>query len=180
MKYEVRCECGTAHSVSGADAGATLPCECGRSVEVPPLHELRIGAGQDVLTPFIRLQAMQLEGKLPGTRDCALCHRGTDGVVHIAVECERAIVKSSGPTRADMIGGCILSLPFGLFLHLLRRNAPTIQHGQDQVLTLPVPVCDPCQMTLNNPAILRQALRHIPDYSALLDHYPNARIARRG
>jgi hypothetical protein len=149
-------------------------------VEVPPLHELRIAAGQDVLSPIVRLQAMLLEGQLPGTRDCASCHRETDQQVQIAVECERAIVKSSGPSRADMIGGCFLSIPFGLFLHLMRRNAPAIQQGQDVILTLPLPLCDVCRPVVDNPTALRQALRQIPDYTLLLDRNPNALITRRG
>ena len=48
MKYEVRCECGKAHAVTGADAGASLACDCGQTVEVPPLHQLRTLAGQAV------------------------------------------------------------------------------------------------------------------------------------
>jgi hypothetical protein len=46
--YQVACECKKTHSVSLADAGASLPCDCSRKVEVPALHKLRILASESV------------------------------------------------------------------------------------------------------------------------------------
>jgi len=176
MNYEVRCECGKAHAVTAADAGASLGCACGRTVEVPPLHQLRADAGQDVLSPVVRVQALLLDGRLPGTRACACCRCDTGGLVQARVQCQWAIVSSGGPSRADMIGGCLLSAWLGLLLHFFRRSAPPKEHGQDIVVILPLPVCEACRPTLDDPAELRGALRAIPEYAALLDHYPDARI----
>src|SRR6185503_15253979 len=44
MRFEVPCECGRRLSVTGGDAGAALRCDCGRTVQVPGLHELGASA----------------------------------------------------------------------------------------------------------------------------------------
>ena len=49
MSYQVTCACGKSHAVTLADAGTSLPCGCGRTVEVPPLHKLREHAGETAL-----------------------------------------------------------------------------------------------------------------------------------
>ena len=41
MQFELPCECGRRLIVTAGDAGATLRCECGRTVQVPGLNELR-------------------------------------------------------------------------------------------------------------------------------------------
>ena len=177
MKYEVRCACGKPLAVTGADAGATLRCVCGRAVEVPALHELRTAAGEEVLSPAVRIHALLLDKKLPGTRECACCHRETNDLVQAVIECERVITKS-GTTKGEWVGGCFL---FGIiWAWVLFQSRPPIQHGQDVVLTVPLPVCERCRFELATPAELRKALRHIPEYAALLDRYPNARITLVG
>jgi hypothetical protein len=180
VKYEARCGCGKAHAVTAADAGASLRCACGGTVEVPPLHQLRAAAGQQVLSPVVRVQTLLLEGRLPGTRSCAVCHRDTSGLVHARVQCQWAVVSAGGPSRAEVAGGCLLSFGLGLFLHMLRRNAPSKEHGQDVVVVVPLPVCETCRPGLDGPAALRQALHHVPEYAELLDQYPNARVTRAG
>lgn len=40
-KYLLNCECGVSHPVGVHQAGAELPCECGRTVQVPRLGELK-------------------------------------------------------------------------------------------------------------------------------------------
>jgi hypothetical protein len=120
---------------------------------------------------------MLLDGQLPGTRDCACCHRETDGLVRVSVECERPIVKN--PTsKAEWLAGCLLFGWVGALL-LFRTREPIV-HGEHVVLTVPVRVCDACRGTLSNLYVLRQALRQTPAYAALLDRYPNARITYRG
>src|SRR4051812_30366828 len=88
MKYDVRCECGKALSVSGADAGASLPCFCGRMVEVPPLHRLRTLAGESAMPILIQIRGMVANRRLPGTRNCACCHRPTNDLMQIGIACE--------------------------------------------------------------------------------------------
>lgn len=40
-KYLLNCECGNRHSVGTHQAGAELKCECGQTLQVPRLGELR-------------------------------------------------------------------------------------------------------------------------------------------
>jgi hypothetical protein len=37
----VLCECGRGVTATAGDAGASFPCECGRTIEVPPLELFR-------------------------------------------------------------------------------------------------------------------------------------------
>ncbi|MBA4191028.1 MAG: hypothetical protein C0467_23835 [Planctomycetaceae bacterium] len=187
MKYEVRCECGKPFSVTGADAGTSLKCGCGRTVEVPPLHQLRTAAGQNVLSPALRVETLLLEGKLPGTRKCAVCTRETDGRSRVAVECARGILKDDGSSRDQIAAGCLFGLLFGGAVGLFGANrimsgesANLKAVGQDVAFTLPLPVCEGCQPTVTKPTELRTALRHIPDYAALLDAHPDAKIVLLG
>jgi hypothetical protein len=173
MKYEVRCECGKSLAVTGADAGVSLRCGCGRTVEVPPLHELRTAVGEAVLSPAIRIRTLLMEGKLPGTRNCAWCHRETDGAIRVSVQCEQVILKSR-MGNADTLAGCFL---FGLIPTLMLRSAAkTVEHGENITFTLPLPVCESCRPLSSTPRELPKALRSISDYAALLDAHPDAKI----
>lgn len=39
--YQIPCKCGKIHEVSKAQAGSTLTCECGETVQVPTMREIR-------------------------------------------------------------------------------------------------------------------------------------------
>lgn len=182
MSYHVTCGCGRSVPVAAADAGADVPCGCGRVVEVPPLHLLRTSTGEAGVSPVVSIRALLLAGRLPGTRRCAVCDRETDGLAHAAAQCEWAVLAGGRPTKAEIAGGCLLSsLSCGLgallFAYLLGRGAREAkQYGEDVTLTVPVRACDDCRPGLADPAALRAALRETPEYAALLDRYPNARI----
>jgi hypothetical protein len=145
------------------------------------LHELRSAAGEQVLSPILRLQSLLLDGKLPGTRRCGCCGQETDGRVQVVLDCDRATVKAGGPSRTDVAAGCLLSFGMGLILHMLRRNAPTKEFGQDVRATVPLPMCDSCRPALANSNTLRRSLLTIPEYAALLDQYrkENATLKER-
>ena len=177
MKYQFPCPCGKVVVVTAADAGATRSCACGRTVEVPPLHQLRAAAGQQVLSPAVRIEALLLEHKLPGTRVCVCCHKETDGLIRVRVQCQWAIVTKGGPSRADMAAGCFLFGWLAMF-YIARTAPPGKEHGQDVVFVLPLPVCQACGPQLDDPAALRQALVAIPEYADLLAEYPHARVTR--
>ena len=182
MKYEVRCECGKVHEVSAADAGGSLKCACERTVDVPALHVLRAAVGQVMLSPAFQLEGLLLEGKLPGTRDCAKCRRETDRLIQVSVVCERGTSKADGGS-ADRVAeeglGCLLGF-LGLpswWTHGLREgHTPTKNRGQDIAFIVPLPVCEACRSMSANPAALRLAFRSVPTYRALLDQYPKARV----
>ena len=179
MKYEVRCACGKAFAVAGGDAGATLRCDCGRTVDVPPLHELRIAAGEEVLSPAVRLESLLLAGKLPGTRECVGCFRETKGIVRVSIECERGISLPEGASRDPTPPpGCLLGLLAALIPAPAEKEGPLTQHfGQDVAFIVPLPICESCRNELVDPRALSVALRHIPEYAALLGAYPHAWIA---
>lgn len=178
MKYDVRCECGKTHLVAGADAGASLPCSCGRTVEVPPLHCLRAQAGDSAMPILIQIRGMVANRALPGTQDCACCHRKTNGLMQIGIACE--------PTPGDDRGGgrafsCLLGWlvgPIGILagaatVQMIKKESP------DLSVVVPLPICDSCRPMHGDNATLRLSLRQIPPYAALLNRYPNALIVRR-
>jgi hypothetical protein len=188
MNYEVRCECGKTLEVTGADAGASLRCGCGRTVDVPPLHQLRLAVGEEALSPAVRIETMLFKKQLPGTRECVVCFRETDDIVSFHVVCERGTMKDDDSAPDGVAGGCLFGCLVGGLPgliganRLMRRSAPSApkQVGQDVAFTLPMPVCAACEREVSDPAAFPVALRHIPEYAALLDRYPNARITLVG
>ncbi|MBY0456853.1 MAG: hypothetical protein K2V38_05915 [Gemmataceae bacterium] len=187
--YEARCACGKVIEVSAADAGASVSCPCGKMVDVPPLHQLRAVAGEDVLSPAVRVQTLLLQKRLPGTRECAVCFRETDELVRVDVVCERA--RPTAPpqeSQADRVGsGCLFLFAFfgGSFPGVLAANrlmsepnerADPNQGGQDVAFILPLPVCEVCRPQVEDQRALPQAVGTIPEYAALLEQYPRAKL----
>lgn len=177
MAYQVRCACGRSHPVTAGDAGSSFQCDCGRTLEVPTLHELRHEAGEESLSPVLRLRSQLLAGHLPGTRQCCRCDRETDGQIHVRVDCERAIVEG-GARASDRVAGCLAFGWIGFALAEVIFQRRPIERGQDVVIAAPVRVCDSCAPQLRTADDLRAALRKTPDYADLLDRYPRARITR--
>jgi hypothetical protein len=178
MTYDARCECGTIHPVSAADAGSVLRCGCGRAVDVPPLHLLRTAAGQQGVSPSVQIQGMLLKNELPGTRDCACCHRDTDHLIRVSVVCER-VITTAPAARGAALAGCLFTGWVGLLAGLMMEGgARPQQHGTDVSFTLPVCACEVCARDLTTAAALRAALLATPIYAALLGQYPNALVRR--
>jgi hypothetical protein len=173
MNYEVRCECGKAHAVTGADAGASLACACGRTVEVPPLHQLRAAAGQLAAAPEMLLTSLLVNRELPDGADCTECGRPTDGVVWADVACERAEVL---PGRSVPVG--CLPIGFGILVFYRRTRAPEVR-GRNVGFRVPVRCCHGCAPALTGAALVA-ALRRHPACAGVLDKYPHARITRAG
>jgi hypothetical protein len=178
VSYEVRCECGKPHPVTAADAGSSLRCGCGRAVEVPPLHRLRTSAGQTALSADMQLRAMLQRGELPGTDECVRCHRPTGNAVRVVIECERAETKSVY-SREGQATGCLLGLLFGwIVIRSPDREDRVV--GHDVVFAVPLRICEVCESEIRSAGALRETLRRVPVYAALLDKYPDARITSRG
>lgn len=176
MKYEVRCECGKVHAVSGADAGATLSCVCGRAVEVPALHQMRTLAGQGAVPILVQVRGMIATGRLPGSRDCVCCRRPARGVLRVGLGCEPTPGdERTGANAAGCLLGWFLGGPAGLLFGA--GTAQMVKHASPDVsVVVPLPVCEACRSSHNDPATLRLSLRQIPEYAALLDQYPKAHI----
>jgi hypothetical protein len=180
MSYEVRCECGKSHAVSAADAGTSLRCACGRTLDVPALHQLRIAAGQQALAPAVQVRSLLLRDELPGTRECACCHRETDHLARVSVVCERVITKTRASPTATLLGCFFFGWIGALLAWLVSRTEPVAQYGEDISFVLPLRVCSVCDHELTTPAALRGALVATPAYAALLERYPNATVSRVG
>ena len=116
MEYFVECSCGKRVPVTAAMAGASVQCQCTRTVSVPRLSELREAVGQGSFEAGIvdTIRRMISEGKLPPTRECALTGRLTDDVAEIQVECERVWKRGPGRGRWSFAIFSLLFLPFGL------------------------------------------------------------------
>jgi hypothetical protein len=174
--YQVTCECTKTHSVTLADAGASLPCGCGRRVEVPALHRLRLLAGESVFSPDVRIRALLHENRLPGTDKCACCGQRTDTLAQVWIQYEWEMRKHTN--RWHNVAGCLTLafLGFGWF----KSSSETTVQGSDQTVVVPVCVCNGCRHKLEDKSWLREALCKTPDYADLLDRYPEARITLGG
>lgn len=184
MTYQVRCACGQAKRVSGADAGGRVTCSCGQTIEVPPLHELRAAAGQSAgLAPAVRIEALLLAGRLPGTRECVVCFEDTGDVAKVRADLERAAEVEDDAASEQLASGCL----FGVFTNLLQRRSAEEPHergpsgmkriGRDVSFELPLPVCAACRPKLYAPGALPAALNTVPEYAELLKCYPRAALA---
>jgi hypothetical protein len=97
-------------------------------------------------------------------------------------------MKDENSSRDGVAAGCLFGLLVGGAVGLFGANrmmrggesGTPKQVGQDIAFTLPLPGCEACRPGLRKPEELRKALRAIPEYAALLDQYPAARIARVG
>ena len=177
MKYEVRCECGRAHAVTGADAGATIACACGQTVEVPPLHRLRESVGQPSISPELQLQTLLVNGQLPDTDKCVVCGKVTDQTVISNMECERAEVKGN---RADQVGGCLVNI----FFRFIPGISPHVEVGDDKRVVgrdvrflIPIRCCGGCAAQLTE-SVLRTALRRQAVCATVLNKYPHSKVTR--
>jgi hypothetical protein len=112
MRFDLDCECGGKLLVGEGDAGARLHCQCGRTLEVPPLDELRQRAGLPApeLMPETVVETLLLAGKLPEEHHCVVCATATDGVIRCTTECDRALVVGRWPRWARLLGYLTLGM----------------------------------------------------------------------
>jgi len=139
-------------------------------VDVPSLHALRTAGGEGAVSPLVRIRTALLNGRLPGTRACAVCRAETDGRCRVKVLCEQT-QNQSGPSQAELVGCLLIGLLFGVLLRTQRKSST-----DEEAVIVPVPICEACRPKLTDPNTLRTAVRRIPDYATLLDHYPQSQI----
>jgi hypothetical protein len=141
MNFDVRCECGGHLLISEGAAGARITCDCGRTLLVPSLDDLRQQAGMRAPdpSPVLVIADMLAHGELPTVPTCACCDRSTSDIIIVTAECEKTV--STEPTLLKWI---IAWWFLGVFAILLRqRDHPT--YGRDLNVHLPVRLCQPCQ-----------------------------------
>src|SRR5262245_20065847 len=171
MSYEVQCECGKKLAVSSTDAGSTISCACGRSVDVPALHMLRVSAGEHGVSPELLLRSLLLERKLPDTDKCQSFGEPTKATIDALVDCERSETHVGGREAT----GCIPIGFFGVLVTYRARRAET--RGRDVWFRIPVRCCPGCEPHVTNSGLRELLLQH-PVCAGVLEKYPHARVAR--
>jgi hypothetical protein len=136
-----------------------------------------MAAGEEVLSPVVRLEQMLHLGMLPQETRCLGCDRPTTGVTHFWAICERAFVKKD-PNRVWW-AVALAWLFFGWLAILLLavRSRDDRVHGSDVRLRLPLRACPECGPDLAGPGALREAMLRVPLYADLLGQYPAAELA---
>jgi hypothetical protein len=178
MEFQVRCECGRAAVVTEGDAGAQVPCPCGRSIAVPSLVALRAQAGPSAAGASIVLILERLRdaGDLPDDGRCVVCGLETAGLLSCTVECERSWSRgSAGDSWLTRIFLFLIS-PWLLLLVLLNRRTEEQQLGRDVVFALPLRLCGGCRPGSLRPDAVKDLLRRVEIYGRLLDRYPDAKV----
>jgi hypothetical protein len=148
MDFHLDCECGASLRVTESAAGASLPCACGRTLQVPPLSEMRRQAGKPAYQARARLviERMVADGELP-PRTCVACGSTPAGVVDIVTECEKEWTRATGPSRT--IGFLFL----GLWAFFLREQEERVLAHKVSVWT-PLTFCSVCRRGLRSGPLL--------------------------
>jgi hypothetical protein len=176
MTYPVRCACGKVYQISASLAGSHYTCACGKELVVPSLSQLKMAAGEEVLSPVVRLEHMAQLGMLPQETRCVTCGQATTGVTHFWAICERAFVKRDPNREWWVVALGWLFLGWLALLILLRARDDRV-HGSDVRLRLPLRVCPECAPDLAGPGALSEAVLGVPLYADLLNQYPAAELA---
>jgi hypothetical protein len=178
MVFSIDCSCGKAITVTAAQAGTEVRCDCGQVNAVPLLSELRRSAGQSKYNLGItdRIRQQVADGALPAEDACARCGVQTSDALQLLVECERTWTAGGGFWKHFLL---FLLAPFWIW-GLLRRdyNNPEV-FGRENVVNLPLRMCRTCQITVrqtgSNAAIIA-LLQEVPLYQELLREYPQAKV----
>jgi len=177
MRYPVRCECGKQYHFTAAQAGNHYSCPCGREMVVPSLSQMKMAAGEEVLSPVVRLEQMVQLGLLPQESRCVFCRRPTAGVAHFWAICERVFVKKDASRVWWIVALSWICFGWLGLILLMFRARDDRMHGSDVRLRLPLRMCPDCAPELDGPGALRAAVLAVPVYADLLDQYPNAELA---
>lgn len=173
--YRVTCGCGKTQDVTAGDAGSTIPCGCGRAVEVPSLGRLKASVGLPARSADLEVKLLLNDGSLPVETQCAMCDLTTTHQVFVWVECERRDAKEAMPYWQQVLG-------FGLFGWLLgsllvsRSERWSNLHGRDVAFDLPVRVCEDCAPDVRTVRAAREVLLRTDLYARLLEKYPHAKL----
>jgi hypothetical protein len=111
-------------------------------------------------------------GALPGTSNCAKCGKETDAQIKVVIECERAWSRRTG-------GFSWSTLLVSIFTPIiLLRREPRVEreYGRDQIYSVPLPVCVPCQPAMRRPRDIKRGLATIDHYALLLEKFPDATV----
>lgn len=175
MDFRLNCPCGNSIVVTEGSAGAAIECRCGRTISVPRLKELRLGAGLSPyqVSPELVIEQLLESGQLPGSDMCVVCGKETDETVTILTICEQSWTRRRGGFSWALFIVSAVFLPITIW-HWQKRTDTVL--GKDKVYPLPLPVCAACRPALQRRTAIKNSLRKIPDYGQLLDKFPRARV----
>jgi len=180
MSYSVTCGCGEGHAVSATQAGSTLKCDCGRSIDVPRLSVLREFAGESPvpLNTIERIRAMIQSGDLPSGDICPYSGRPANSTLYVHVQCERSWVRGGDSWN---IGTVIAYLLLGWIAALIasRESQPEEELGRETSVELPLRISsdvDSKVVAIRGQKKLKKLLRETPIYAELLQEFPDANV----
>jgi hypothetical protein len=137
---------------------------------------MRLQAGLPAynISPEVVIEHLLPTGQLPGTKSCVVCGTETDHSIQVLTECERSWTKRSGGFSWATL---IFTALFTGVRVWLWENVHEQEYGHDKVYSLPLPVCSACNSTIRGRKAIIQGLHKIPEYSRLLEKFPDARVA---
>ena len=181
MSYAVTCGCGTRHPVSATQAGSTLSCACGRSIEVPPLSDLRSAAGESAipLNTIEEIRVLVRRGELPNGSICPYSDRPANATLVLLVKCEQMWVRGGDRWRTGSIVAAVLFC--GWIGALLALFSPVRREelGRDTVVEVPVRISSDLadeMLRIRQQKKLKSILRKTPIYAKLLEEFPRASV----
>jgi hypothetical protein len=173
MDCHATCECGKQLSVTMGQAGSKIGCQCGRTVEVPSLRELRRQESPDGIdaNAVLVIRHLLANGELPppGCSRCSSDHCSTATVV---AKCERTPARKL--SSKGLVALTFASFIPGLRMYLRMQMAPP--PVSEVTLNLPLGLCDQCRAEMNNRSALKETLKQIPIYRHLLESYPSTSV----
>lgn len=180
------CPCGRYVQVTAGQAGTNVRCECGTTLPVPKLADLRRLAGKDpyATNPAERIAKMERAGQLVLPDQCVACYMRTEGVLECIAVCEKKHTEVQADTslasRLFMILSPVLYLLVKLFVP--PADSEIKIHGHEVQAMLRLRLCANCRPSSSH-FISRDTLvtwlRTVPIYAELLDLYPEAEITPR-
>jgi hypothetical protein len=173
LSAELRCNCGRTAIARAADAGGILNCECGQSVRVPNLSQLRTIAGSDayVTNPAEAIRKAQREGNDPAGRACLLCNAPHPVIYTCLAVCEQSHAQKTNEPDG-MVRWIFLPTVLNILLYFLNKPTSIDRRGHDIEVTFGLPVCEPCTKIIGKPTRSKV-------YKELLDYYPGLALKIR-
>ena len=180
MSYSIQCKCKRVIHVRAAQAGTSVPCACGATVEVPTVSGLRKAAGEEAIpmSTIGRIRAMITQGELPTGEICPISGRPVDDVVFLRVQCERTWVHGRDSLGWIDLLACLVSGWLLVYAALLGSPPPEVM-GRDTVIDVPLRISKESRRRLlktRRQRKLRLLLESIPVYCELLSEFPEAMI----
>ena len=175
-QFSLDCQCGRAIAVAGSQAGSTVVCDCGATVQVPSLGKLRessgIGRYESGITD--RIQRMVQTGELPGGHTCVVSQNPTDDVIELEIFMPRFFKPEDDHEKTTVMMFGIWSL---VYLALVRPRQFAEEGGTTVHVPLRVARRSHKKVRRMSQRRLKRLLRTVPVYAQLLEENPDARIS---